>query len=162
MKALQDVYLNWHHTNTRMVSKLFQRKVRPDLKNTTSAAEGDDYWEQELHEMLSNLDQGWLGNSNTFLGGSSQPTIADILAYGELSTVTMTNLLSLQDRDGDDATRSYSNISSWMARMKLLPYHDDVHIALTTLGDLSSDDLSPKDVQKSVNRATQFLEPSTF
>lgn len=123
-KALIDSYMHWHHHNTRFLARLFQTKVRPDLKSSLS---DDD--EKRIQGILQNIDSGWLAPS-TYIGGSGAPSIADILAYGELSSVTMTNLLSLD---------AYENISSWMDQMTHLPYHDEVHIALTELGDLTLD-----------------------
>uniref|UniRef100_A0A7S4AKU8 GST N-terminal domain-containing protein n=1 Tax=Pseudo-nitzschia australis TaxID=44445 RepID=A0A7S4AKU8_9STRA len=126
-KAMIDSYMHWHHTNTRSVAKLFGSKVRPDLKANVSERE-----HTEIQNILTIIDSGWL-RSSPYIGGLDTPSIADILAYGELSTVTTTNLLSV---------KNFSNISSWMNRMTLLPYHDESHVALATLGDLSDDNNS--------------------
>jgi glutathione S-transferase len=123
-KALIDSYMHWHHSNTRFLARLFQTKVRPDLKSSLSE---DD--ESRIRDILQKIDSGWL-RSSPYIGSSDSPSIADILAYGELSSVTMTNLLQVD---------FYENIRSWMGRMTQLPYHDDVHIALTELGDLTLD-----------------------
>ena len=84
------------------------------------------------------LEGGWLNYdgdgvsaSSSYIGGVDHPTIADILAYGELSAVTMTNLLQLPPND-------YPSLNTWLSQMSKLPCHDQVHQALTTLGDLSS------------------------
>lgn len=142
-KAVMDAYLHWHHGNTRFLAKIFQTKVRPDL--TKELSEQDL---ERIQQILTNLDEGWLGmgssagggatplssgGSPVFIGGSKTASIADILAYGELSTVTMTNLLSLDD---------YSNLSSWMSHMTTLPYHNEAHVALTSLGDLTDDTIT--------------------
>jgi glutathione S-transferase len=123
-KALIDSYMHWHHDNTRFLARLFQTKIRPDLKSSLS---DDD--EKRIQVILQNIDSGWL-RSSTYIGNSDAPSIADILAYGELSSVTMTNLLDVE---------IYANICSWMDRMTQLPYHDEAHIALTELGDLTID-----------------------
>lgn len=123
-KATIDSYMHWHHSNTRSVAKLFGSKVRPDLKANVSEKDLE-----EIQDILTSIDSGWL-RSSPYIGGFDSPSIADILAYGELSTVTMTNLLSVEH---------FSNLSSWMNRMSLLPYHDESHVALATLGDLAND-----------------------
>ena len=123
-KALIDSYMHWHHDNTRFLAKYFQTKVRPDLK--VEITEEDM---KRTHDILTNIDSGWL-QSNKYIGDSTTPSIADILAYGELSTVTMTNLVSVDQ---------FENLNAWTNRMTELPYHDDVHVALTTLGDLTED-----------------------
>jgi glutathione S-transferase len=123
-KALIDSYMHWHHDNTRFLAKYFQTKVRPDLK--VEITEEDD---KRTVDILTKIDSGWL-RSNQYIGDSTTPSIADILAYGELSTVTMTKLVSVDQ---------FENVAAWMNRMTKLPYHDDVHVALTALGDLTED-----------------------
>ncbi|KAL3924037.1 MAG: hypothetical protein SGARI_006108 [Bacillariaceae sp.] len=123
-KAAIDSYMHWHHGNTRFLANLFQTKIRPDLKVTMDKDDNN-----RIQDLLERLDQGWL-QSSPYIGISETPSIADILAYGELSTVTMTNLLSVDE---------FENVSAWMDRMALIPYHEDAHLALTTLGDLAAD-----------------------
>jgi glutathione S-transferase len=123
-KALMDSYMHWHHTNTRFLARLFQTIVRPDLKASLSEEN-----EERIQTILQNIDRGWL-QSSPYIGNSETPSIADILAYGEISTVTMTNLLNVDN---------FENISSWMIRMTQLPYHDETHTALRELGDLSKE-----------------------
>jgi glutathione S-transferase len=137
-KALIDSYMHWHHGNTRFLARLFQAKVRPDLM-----VELDDDDNSRIQEVLENIDKGWLQTS-PFIGTSEKPSIADILAYGELSTVTMTNLLCIDE---------FGNLSSWMGRMKQLPYHEECHVALTSLGDLSIDSDVP--ISKRLGPATK-------
>jgi glutathione S-transferase len=124
-KALLDSYLHWHHTNTRFLAKAFQTKVRPDLKAELSENDHD-----RIRQVFECLDSGWLKSSNDecYIAGMESPTIADILAYGEISTVTMTNLVSIDD---------YSHVQAWMERLSQLPYHKEVHTALSVLGDLT-------------------------
>jgi glutathione S-transferase len=135
-KAMIDSYMHWHHTNTRFVSKLFGGKIKPEWKNNLSTDET-----KFIQNVMTSIDTGWLQQQQSesqsepttttcYIGGFNKPSIADILAYGELSTVTMTNLLDIDEN-------KFNNLSSWMDRMSNLPYHDEAHIALSTLGDLS-------------------------
>lgn len=57
-KALIDSYTHWHHGNTRFLARLFQTKVRPDLK--ASLREKD---EERMKTILQNIDRGWLQQS---------------------------------------------------------------------------------------------------
>lgn len=139
-KALVDSYTHWHHSNTRFLAKLFQTKVRPDLKATLS-----DEDEERIQTILQNIDRGWLGQSS-YIGNSETPSIADILAYGEISTVTMTKLLDVNN----DA---YQNLSSWLDRMAQLPFHKEAHTALTELGNLAEDSDIP--IAKRLGSATK-------
>jgi len=103
---------------------------------------------------LQTLNSGWLqGNANHdqsssshFIGGLDHPTIADILAYGELSAVTMPNLLKV---DPDE----FSVLHRWMDDMSQLPYHDQVHQALTVLGNLAEESEGP--ISKRLGAATK-------
>ena len=128
-RALIDSYMHWHHTNTRKLTIFLAAKARSDLNVTVGDAD---------HEMAKNvlatLDQGWLSYSpaSKFIAGSKHATIADILAYGELSALTMTNLLTV---DPD----AYPKLTSWMQEMSTLPYYEAAHKVLTTLGDLSAE-----------------------
>lgn len=148
-KAKVDSYLHWHHSNTRQFARLVQPQLRPDLK--LSLSEQDHI---QFQELLQTLNSGWLnydGRSDfsvpLYIGGLDHPTIADILAYGELSAVTMTNLLQVSQDD-------YPLLHTWMAKMAQLPHHDHVHQALTTLGDLSVEE-DPKSIGKRLGAATK-------
>lgn len=125
-KATIDSYMHWHHGNTRFMAKLFQTKVRPDLK-----ADWTEQDQERVVEILRSLDSGWL-RSNAFIGGLERPTIADILAHGEISTVTMTKLINLEEY-----SHIYPCLASWMKRLSTLPFHEEAHRALITLGDLT-------------------------
>ena len=140
-KAKVDSYLHWHHDNTRYLSKLFQTKVRPDLK-----VELGDEENQRIQDLLTNLNHGWLNDGGgNFIGGNGTPTIADILAYGEISTVTMTNLLELGDDNG--------NLKEWANRMEELPYHAETHAALQELGNLNE---PTETIPKLLGKATKI------
>lgn len=151
-KAHVDSYMHWHHSNTRLLARLFQTKVRPDMKTTLSE---QDY--AQLHDLLHTLNSGWLlaGNTNSsnhdhssshFIGGLDHPTIADILAYGELSAVTMTNLLTVDPIE-------FSVLHGWMKEMAKLPHHDHVHQSLVVLGNLAEESQTP--ISKRLGAATK-------
>lgn len=148
-RAQIDSYLHWHHTNTRFLSRLFQREVRPDLgKGELSEKE-----QSRINRLLETLDSGWLqgssaSSSSTYIAGMEYPTIADILAYGELSTVTMTNLLDI---------RQYNQLEAWMERMTHLPFHDEAHTALHVLRDMKNNDIdgAPVPLAKRLSSATK-------
>jgi glutathione S-transferase len=138
-KALIDSYTHWHHSHTRFLARVFQTKVRADLK-----VELSDKDEERIQGVLQAIDSGWL-QSSPFIGGSALPSIADVLAYGELSTVVLTKLISVQE---------YQNLSSWMGRMQLLPYHEEAHAALLALGDLTVEEGMP--IGKRLGNATKI------
>jgi glutathione S-transferase len=146
-KALVDSYLHWHHGGTRQLAKPFACKVRPDLK--FSSKEQD-----RIPQLLQTIDKGWLQTS-PWIAGSPTPTIADILCFGEVSTVLLTNLVNLENLEEDSSySYSYSNLKAWIQRMAALPYYKEAHMALTTLGDLSQEK-DTKTIQKKLGAATK-------
>lgn len=158
-KAKVDAYLHWHHSNTRLLSRVFASKVRSDLQISSAAVE--KVWPR-IHAVLQTLDTGWLENNNVddsnndnsgYLTGLPYPTIADILAYGELANLTMTNLLAL-DSDEADAP-SYRHLKAWMKQMAQQPYHEEVHRSLVTLGDLNDTASTPLPLEKRLGAATK-------
>ena len=135
-RALVNSYTHWHHNHTRKLAQIFQVPVRPDLKVDISSPEK----QKEFQTILRSLDEGWIpyGNDQSasagspiFIGGLDHPTIADILAYGEVAAITMTNLWDVNAED-------YPTLQAWLTHMSQLPHHDAVHQSLTTLGDLST------------------------
>ena len=134
-RALIDSYIIWHHVNTRKLNVIISAKTRKDLNWTATDA---DY--EKVKKVLAALDQGWLSYSPTskFIAGSKHATIADILAFGEISALTMTNLITI-----DSAT--YPKVTKWMKEMSALPYYEAAHKVLWTLGDLSADPIDRLD-----------------
>jgi glutathione S-transferase len=124
-KTSVDMYLHWHHEGTRCLSRLIQPALRPDLSSHPHHPTRDELHEQS-RAMLGRLDGAWLSRDG-YLASTSHPTIADILCYGEVSQVAMLGAASL---DG------YPNLAAWTARMKEVEFHDEVHVALTNLGDV--------------------------
>ena len=66
---------------------------------------------------------------NKFIAGD-HVTIADFSAYVEIAQLNtqFTNLYDYSD---------FENLSRWLEDMSKLPYHDDVHMVLTKMGDIS-------------------------
>ena len=149
-KATIDSYLHWHHNNTRTLGRItgsyLQKHVQP-LDNETEV----------IGKVLRRLETGWLSPSShnntsthaTYIAGGSGPSIADLMCYCELSQITMLGLF-----DKQDLQEEYPKVQSWMQRMQQLPYHDHVHAALTTLGNVKTDDLDLP-LSKRLSRATK-------
>lgn len=158
-KAKIDSYLHWHHAHTRKLAKLFDTQLRSDLNVTMS---DDDH--EFIQHVLKILDTGWIpfdcdyddnGNHHSddsssssqklFIGGLDYPTIADILAYGEISALTMTKLLHI-------SSTNFPRLHRWMIHMSKLPHHDAAHLSLISLGDMSSSSSSSSnDANDNVN-----------
>ena len=68
---------------------------------------------------------------NRFLIGDSL-TLADFSAYSELGQAQpqFTNVYDLS---------AFPNVLRWMKEMTQIPYHDEVHVALSEMGDISQE-----------------------
>jgi len=117
-----DAYSHWHHSNTRNLFHLTKSYLRPELKLTVT-----DQAKEETDNILTSLDTAWLQDGK-FVGGTSEASMADLLAYEELIQATILG--------GLDVT-SYTNLSRWMSQMEQLPFHEEAHAALTTLGNVT-------------------------
>ena len=77
---------------------------------------------------LKALETQWL-RKNKFIAGDNV-TIADFSAYVEIAQLNkqFTNLFDYSP---------FENLTRWLEDMSKLPYHDDVHMVLTKMGDIS-------------------------
>ena len=121
-----DSYLHLHHRNVREASiGLVAPKVRKDLNFSedflrTSIA--------NIEKAFKAIDEGWLADSRFLVGDNL--TIADISAYVEIGQLQkgFTNIYNFD---------TLPNIKRWLEEMKTVDSHDDIHVALSELGDIS-------------------------
>jgi glutathione S-transferase len=125
-RAKVDWYLHYHHRNVRDASVgLVAPKIRKDLnipEATQQAARAT------LTRALEALDAGWLQNTR-YLAGDGL-TLADFAAYVEIGQLRpeFTNVYDFQP---------FPNVRRWLDEMKEVDGHDDVHVVLAELGDIS-------------------------
>ena len=125
-RARVDWYLHYHHRNLREVSVgLVAPKVRKDL-NIPEAIQQSA--RANFTRALGVLENSWLAKSR-FLA-AEHLTIADFAAYAEIGQLQpeFTNLFDFEP---------YPNLRRWLAEMKHLDGHDEAHVALAELGDIS-------------------------
>ena len=157
-----DSYMHWHHTGTRRgIARLSASVLIPELH--TSKIE--DHHKSLAESTLTKLNTNWLGgggnsddaqnangtndddnNKYCYLAGTDYPTIADILAYEELIQIQHVVSSSIVDLS------TYTNVWSWMERMKQLPYHEHVHKPLEVFSSTAGSDLP---LQKRLGDATK-------
>ena len=83
-----------------------------------------------VEKAFNAIENGWLSDSSYLVGETM--TIADISAYveiGQLQSI-FTNVYNFDP---------YPNIRRWLNDMQNIECHDDIHVALYELGDLSKD-----------------------
>lgn len=126
LRAKVDWYLHYHHRNVRDASiGLVAPKIRKDLnipEATQMAARAT------LTNALKAMDTGWLAQSRYLTG--EQLTLADFAAYVEIGQLQpqFTNVYDFEP---------FSNVRRWLNDMQQIPGHDDVHVVLAELGDIS-------------------------
>lgn len=127
-RAKVDWYLHYHHRNLREASVgLVAPKVRKDLNIPEVIQQSS---RATFTRALKVLDTGWLASSR-FLAGDSL-SIADFAAYAEIGQLQagFTNLFDFEP---------YPNVLRWLAEMRLVKGHDEAHVALAVMGDISVD-----------------------
>ena len=138
-RAQIDAYLHFHHRNIREISiGLVAPNVRKDL-NIPEAIQM--FALMNFSKALKTLENGYLEHSDYLLGET--PSLADFAAYVEIGQLQpqFTNLFDFTD---------YPLIAAWLRRMSALPGHDDVHVALEVMGDISQE-APDKEVIKQAN-----------
>ncbi|MEM7249785.1 MAG: glutathione S-transferase family protein [Pseudomonadota bacterium] len=125
-RARVDWYLHYHHRNVRDASVgLVAPKIRKDLdippiiQQTAQA---------NLERALRTLESGWLNQGAYLLGNIL--TLADIAAYVEIGQLQaqFTNVFDFS---------AYPEIRRWLSTMSAVDGHDDVHVVLREIGDIS-------------------------
>ena len=83
-----------------------------------------------IEKAFEAIETGWLRESRFLIGDTM--TIADISAYveiGQLQSI-FTNVFNFEP---------YPNIRKWLKEMQNVDSHDDIHVALFELGDISKE-----------------------
>ena len=126
VRARIDGYLHYHHRNVRDASLgLVAPKIRKDLDIPELVQKSAL---RTLTGALKTLETGWLVEHEFLVGDSV--TLADLAAYVEIGQLQpqFTNLFDFN---------SYPNVQRWLERMSTVDSHDDVHVVLSKLGDIS-------------------------
>ena len=144
-----DWYLNFHHRNVRDASVgLVAPKIRKDLnipEETQATARAT------LTGALRALDTGWLEGSR-FIAGD-ELTIADFAAYAEIGQLRpeFTNVYDFEP---------FPNVRRWLDDMKGIKAHDEVHVVLAELGDISLEPPSMETIKNANKSALGALKAS--
>ena len=139
-RAKVDWYLHYHHRNIRDASTgLVAPRIRKDLNIPEAVREAA---KATLTRALGALESGWLEDWR-FLCGDSL-TLADFAAYVEIGQIQpqFTNVYDLEP---------FPNVRRWLAEMQDVEGHDDVHVVLAELGDIS-DEPPSMDVIRNANK----------
>jgi glutathione S-transferase len=125
-RAKVDDFLHYHHRNIKEASVgYFAPMARPDLGLTEDVI---NMSKRLFSSGLRALETQWL-EKNSFITGD-EVTIADIAAYVEVGQLQsqFTNLFDFEP---------FPNVTRWLNAMTQLKGHDDSHLVLSELGDIS-------------------------
>ena len=145
-RARVDWYLNYHHRNLRDASVgLVAPKIRKDLDIPEVVQKSA---QATLKNALKSLEAGWLAQSNYLTGDAL--TIADFAAYVEVGQLQpeFTNVFDMS---------GFPKVQGWLERMKQADGHDDVHVVLAELGDISQQPPSMERIKNANKKALQVL-----
>ena len=125
-RAKVDWYLHYHHRNVRDASiGLVAPKIRKDLDIPDATQRAARV---TLTNALHTLESGWLAESRYVTG--EQLTLADFAAYVEIGQLqpSFTNVYDFAP---------FPNVRRWLEEMTQVEGHDDVHVVLAEIGDIS-------------------------
>jgi len=146
-RAQVDWYLNFHHRNVREASVgLVAPRIRKDLDIPAAKQQAAV---ATLTAALVALDSGWLANTRYLVG--DQLTLADLAAYVELGQLRpcFTNVFDFSP---------FPNVCRWLDDMAKIDCHDDVHVVLAELGDISVEPPAMETIKSANKRALQVLQ----
>ncbi len=146
-RARVDWYLHYHHRNVRDASiGLVAPKIRKDL-NIPEVVQQSAL--ATLTNALNALESGWLAQAEYITG--SHFTLADIAAYVEIGQLQpeFTNVFDFSP---------YPNVQRWLSQMKQVDGHDDVHVVLAELGDISVEPPSMETIKNANKNALKALK----
>jgi glutathione S-transferase len=146
-RAKVDWYLHYHHRNVRDASLgLVAPKIRKDLDIPEVIQIGA---RRTLTNALKSLESDALTNNRYLLGDTV--TLADIAAYVEIGQLKpgFTNVYDFSP---------FPNVQRWLDDMSNLDGHDDVHVVLRELGDISEVAPSMDQIKNANKQALSVLK----
>tara|TARA_B100000963_G_scaffold69142_1_gene57569 strand:- start:4203 stop:4961 length:759 start_codon:yes stop_codon:yes gene_type:complete len=132
-----DWYLHSHHRGIRDAAlAYFAPNIRKDLSLSDVLI---DIAKKSFSRSLEVLEHNWLAKTQ-FIAGQCL-SIADFMAYSEIGQMKpeFTNVFDFE---------TFPNVKRWMRDMASFDGHNDAHLSLNMLGDISS---SKPSIEKIVN-----------
>ena len=146
-RAKIDQYLHFHHRNVREASLgLVAPKIRKDLDIPVIMQSNA---QRTLNAALNVLESYYL-DGNTYLMGD-EVSLADLAAYVEIGQLRpeFTNVLDMS---------GFPNVCRWLDDMAKVPGHDEVHVALSEMGDISQEAPDMETIKNANIKAMQTIK----
>lgn len=147
LRARVDWYLHFHHRTVREASiGLVAPRIRKDLDIPQAV---QSRAQASFETALQALEEGWLNRGRYLVGDT--PTLADLAAYVEIGQ-TQACFTNVYD------TRAFPRVTRWLQDMMTIDGHDDVHVVLRELGDISSEPPTKEAIKNANVRALEVLQ----
>ncbi|GAB9463262.1 hypothetical protein Gpo141_00000728 [Globisporangium polare] len=119
-RAKVNQYLHWHHTNARLstIQVLRPYVMRERGVSTPASLELIENKDATISKFMTTLEKFFVA---PYVAESSQVTIADYACYCELDQLEAMDIFDFS---------KYPKTSEWMARMKEIPYHDEIRVPM--------------------------------
>jgi glutathione S-transferase len=145
-RARVDWYLHLHHRNVREASGLVAPKIRKDLNFPEAVIQSSM---RNISNALHMLNDYRLVDGG-FVAGD-QITIADLAAYVEIGQLQpqFTNVFDFAP---------FPNVVRWLNDMAAVAFHDEVHVVLSELGDVSKEAPSMDAIRNANKSALRTLK----
>lgn len=105
-----DMYLDWHHSNTRKTAHAISTCVLSKRTGATKTLYDPELILADMDHALNDLNDHFLNNPTNFITGSASPTIADLSCYFELTEHPLL--------ERGDLTSEYANIAKFIRNMQ--------------------------------------------
>lgn len=142
-RARVNQYLHFHHSWTRrlseelmgphvMVALLDQMRETEHYSQIVERAIAPDKLargRKTAQHVAELIEAGYFREGARYLC-TSEPTIADIACYEEVAQLRWAGLFDFE---------GFPKLTRWLDAMQELPFHDEVHLYNTTLGDIQSE-----------------------
>lgn len=145
-QAKIDWYFNFHHGNVRQASGLVAPKIRKDLVFPEAVQENS---RRTITMALETLNEHCLSKTKFLV--SDQLTLADLAAYVEIGQMhpRFTNVYDFSP---------FENVQRWLEDMTEVDFHDQVHVVLSEIGDISEKAPSMETVKAANKNALRMLK----
>ena len=146
-RARVDWYLHFHHRTIRDGSIGFVApKIRKDLEFPELVKANA---QANFTGALQALEDGWLTKGKYLVG--DEVTLADLAAYVEIgqTRAEFTNVYDFSP---------FPSVQRWLDNMAKIEGHDEVHVVLADLGDISRESPSMDAIRSANKHALQVLK----
>jgi glutathione S-transferase len=128
-RAKVDMFLDWLHTTFRpaIAGYQFAHTMGPKAFGISFTEKQVETAQKKALNVLKEFNDQYFKQPG-FISGQSQPTIADIFAFGEL-----VQYLVLTEESNISEWKEfakYPNVQAWAKKMESLPHVDKVHAGL--------------------------------